>query len=156
MAGGNRDGSKNRKRLKWDPEFKRHRKIAETENTPWIEGRGNALKTPRPKAKSQSKKAIGEELDEEESDASKFMHSPNEGDVCRPRVDKVDSFCAQGTVDFLKSKEWSGQEVVKSESIVLERTLEVGNVRSIKKTKPLNAQQLYRELREPVCMFMII
>jgi hypothetical protein len=128
-----------RDRKKWSLDFKEYRKFAETENTPWIEPREDIFKD----------ECI--EPDEEESDASKFMHGPDEGDVCTPGVDRVESFCAGGTVDFLKSERWNREEQEKSSLALLEeKILEEGNVRPIGKHKPLSAQGLYHELRKPV------
>ena len=155
-----RDGD----RCELNPDFKTHRKFAETENTPWIESRESALKGQKRKPKGQKRKPKGpkrkpkshgepnthEESDESETDASKFMHGPDEGDICTPRVDRVGSFCAGGTLEFLKSEQWNREKAKSPLALLDERTLQEGNVRSSKKRGPLDAQELYRELRKPV------
>jgi hypothetical protein len=143
-------GPKDGDRCELNPEFKEHRKFAETENTPWIEARESALKGQKRKPKSHGEPNTHEESDESESDASKFMHGPDEGDICRPRVDRVGSFCAGGTLEFLKSEQWNREKAKSPLALLDERTLQEGNVRSSKKRRPLDAQELYRELRKPV------
>jgi hypothetical protein len=78
------------------------------------------------------------------------MHGPDEGDVCTPRADKVGRFCFGGTLEFLKSAQWNREKEKSPLAWLDERTLQEGNVRSSNKTKPLDAQELYCELRKPV------
>ena len=77
----------------WDPDFKIRRDLhLETENTPYVEWRA--------KLGSENSSDPGDD----ESVVRTFMMAQDESDVCTPRADKVEAFCA-GT--SLQSR-WQG------------------------------------------------
>ena len=138
-------GSRNH--CQWDPVFKTRRKLAPTENTPWVEARERKVEDRTPE--DQDTPDIDAELDEE-SDARKFMREPDEGDACMPRVDKVDSFCSGAKLEFLKAKQWNVVDKLTPVALLNERMFEEGSERPRERRKLLTAHELYHELRKPV------
>ena len=128
----------------WNPKFSTRQDLNyECENLRWVE----VLAGPETEDNDETDVDPGEE-----SVIRKFMHGPDDPDVCSPQADKVGSICEGATLELLQRDKPEGDETERLVALLLQRSVTFGERKGCPREYrgPLTARNLYRDLKKPV------